>query len=165
MTARRSCMTLIFLTFALSGCFSYVPAEIETVPVGARVRALLTPAGQERLRTIVGFERDAITGKVVQKQANSVRFSVRSVRGSESGTGSDLVQHIDVPHQDVARTDLKKIDGLKTGAVIAAVSGLFSYVAIRAAGGETIMGGTPGTSGPDESIRFPFLMLRFYLPH
>jgi len=163
---RRSGMILIVLTIALSGCFKYVPADIQTVPVGARVRVQLTPAGLEASRTRSLIEGEAISGKLVERRGNSVVFSVRSVRGAEAGTGrGDLVQHVDVLQEHIGRLDLKEIDGTKTALLIGGGTGAIATAALLAMRGDPVSGSGTGPGGADESIRFPFLVFRFYLPH
>jgi hypothetical protein len=150
----------------LSGCITYVPAEIEAVPENARVRATLTDEGKQALYRRTGLDRETINGRLVERRGNSVVFSVRSVFASQSEAMSDLVQHIDVPRDDIGRLDLKEVDGPKTTLLIAGSTGVVAataLLAMRSGQASSTPDGNGG--GPDESIRFPFLVFRFYLPH
>ncbi len=165
MKAVRICAIPILFLIFLSGCFSYVPTEIETVPEGARVTATLTEEGRQELYRRTGIERETINGKLVERRGNSVVFSVRSVLGSDNLTGSDLVQHVDVLREHVGRIDLKEIDGPKTTLLIAGGSAAVAVVSYLAMTGDPVSSGGDGSGGGSESIQFPFLVLRFVLPH
>jgi hypothetical protein len=153
---------LLFL-FTL-GCFEYVPVDLKTVPLGSRVRAHLSTAGRDSLIARTGAHYETLNGTLVQRRGASVLLSVRSVWGTrhtrESG---DLYQRIDVPRQDVLRVELKRLDGLKTSALIAGVTGAVGTVALLS------MRGEPGgelplpSGGPEDGIRFPFLFVRVFL--
>lgn len=149
----------------LSGCFNYIPAEIGAIPEGSRVRAQLTSEGTADVLRRTGRERTTIDGKLVERRGNSVVFSVRQVFSSESGTGSALMQHLDVQRQHLGTVERKEIDGAKTTLLIAGGSVALGAAAFLTVRGDAVSSSPPGTGGPQESVRFPFLVFRFLLPH
>lgn len=166
MKARYACLLPILLSASMLGCFTYVPVDLETVPVGTRVRAHLTPAGKQAFSTRTGMGREAVNGTLVEKRGNSVVFSVRSVLGSPFGASlDDLYQQIDVPRQDLVRIERKKPHPVKTGIVIAGGAGAFGWVLYRAMKAEPATRIPPPPPGPEDNIRVAFLLVRFFLPH
>lgn len=147
--------TLSVCGAALSlGCYTYVPADLETVPVGSRVRAMLSSEGQVDFRNRTALDLQVIDGTLVQRNRDSLLFSIHTgTATSEFGSPTTLRQLIDVPRQDILRVDRRKLDELKTGALITAFAGAATTVAILALGG-----GEPGTvtvppNQPPESVR------------
>lgn len=165
MNRRTTLVIVILAPILLSGCFNYIPAEIGAIPEGSRVRAQLTPEGSAELERRTGRERTVIDGKLVERRGNSVVFSVRSVFGSESGTGSALKQHVDVQRQHIGRVERKEIDGTKTTLLIAGSSVALGAATFLAVSGDPVSSNPPGTGNPQESVRFPLVLFRFLLPH
>ena len=153
MTIPRRMLSMCATALSL-GCFAYVPADLETVPVGSRVRAMLSSEGQVDFRNRTAMDLRVINGTLVEKSRNTVLLSVSTGTTTlDAGFPTTLHQLIDVPRQDIARVDRRKLDELKTGVLIGAVAGAVTTVAILA-----LRGGEPGTltvppNEPPESVR------------
>ena len=165
MKARCTYLLPIFLPALLLGCFNYVPVDVEVVPVGTRVRAQLTPTGNQAIRIRTGMGRETVQGTLVAKRDTSLVFLVRSVSSAQSGASlDDLFQQIDVPRQDIVGVERKKLHTVKTALVIAGGIGgaaYFLYSSLRGEPGTVV---SPPEPGPIDNIRVPFLFVRFTLP-
>ncbi len=154
-----------FLSFCVAamslGCFAYIPVDLETVPVGTRVRARLSAEGQNALRDRSGLDIGELNGTLVEKRGDNVLFSVRSAQGiSQFGAPVNLYQRIDVPSQDILQVDVKKLDKLKTGALVAGLTGAVTVATILA-----LEGGERGSriippSGPEDRRQASLILLR-----
>ena len=153
MTIPRRMLSMCATALSL-GCFAYVPADLETVPVGSRVRAMLSSEGQADLRDRTALDLQVINGTLVEKTQDRVLLAVPSATAtSDAGFLTTLHQRIDVPRQHIARVDRRELHELKTGVLIGAVAGAVTTVAILA-----LRGGEPGTltvppNEPPESVR------------
>ena len=166
MKARYAGVLPILLSALMLGCFTYVPAEVEAVPLGTRVRARLTPTGAQAFSTRTGMERETVNGTLVEKRGNSIVFLVRSVSGFQSSSSLDnLYQQIDVPRQDIMLVERKKVHPVKTGVAIAGGMGTLGFFLYRALKAEPSTRVPVPPDGPADNISAAFLLVRFFLPH
>jgi len=166
MKARYAYLLTILLPAFTVGCFSYVPVDIESVPVGTRVRAHLSSTGAEAFGSRTGVDRETVNGTLVEKRNSSLLFQVRSVSRAQSGASlDDLFQQVDVQRQDIVQIERKKLHTEKTALTIAGGivgAGVFLYYSLR---GEPGTYTPPPDVGPVDNIRVPFQMFRLFLPH
>lgn len=135
------------------GCYSYVPSTMNAVPVGARVRALLSTEAEVALHDSLGLELRSLNGTLVERQDSRLLFQVRTASGAAAFGSRPLNQRIAVSEQDVLRVDVRRMSRLKTGALIAALVGAAAVVAIEGFG--LLKPGTPQPppTGPPEQVR------------
>ncbi len=159
---QRQISSLAFATLMCAlvslGCYKYAPATFETIPVGSDVRAMLSTTAQEELRDRTGMNTAEIEGELVEK-GDRVLISVKAAEGSRMLGNDDLYQWIDVPRQGVVRLDVRQVDAVRTGGLVAALAGASVVVLRQAFGGSDPDRPDPG-GGPDDSIvgwvlRFP----------
>jgi hypothetical protein len=166
MKARYAYLLPSFLPALLLGCFNYVPVDVKAVPVGTPVRAHLSPTGTETFVNRTGLRRATVQGTLVEKRDTSLVFLVRSVSGAQSRASlDDLYQQVDVPRQDIAQIEHKKLNTTKTALMIAGGvvgAGAFLYYSLQ---GEPGTYTAPPGPGPVDNIRVPFLMVRLFLPN
>jgi hypothetical protein len=124
------------------GCYAYVPAPLDTLPVGSRVRALLSTETQVVLRDSLGLELRGLNGTLVGREDDRLLFQVRTASGSSAFGSQPLHQRIAVSSQDVLRVEVRRVHGLKTGALVGAIAAA-AVLAVEAWGG-----GNPGTPAP-----------------
>ena len=103
------------------GCYKYVPATLDTTPVGSKVQAMLSTEGQMFLEERVGISGRTVTGELLEVSGDSVLLAVRSARAS-AGIGS-LYQHIDFSRSQILRIDQRRLDAALTGGLIAVAAG------------------------------------------
>lgn len=136
-----------------TGCYTYAPATLETVPEGARVKALISTEAQLDLERRAGIEVRELEGELVERSGDRILLSVR-VPPPPTGlsSGRPLHQRIDLAPRDVLRLDVRKIDGGRTALFAGAVAGFAAIlvaIAVSASNpGDPPNGGTP----PPESV-------------
>ena len=134
------------------GCYTYVPATLETVPVGARVRALITPAAEQRLQPF-GVSGTLLVGDVQSRDGDQVSLLVPSVpMGSAYGSRA-LYQQVVVASSDILRVDLRRLDRFRTGVAVGVAAAAVGAVAFSALGGWSGGSNGDGGGGPAESVR------------
>ncbi len=103
------------------GCYKYVPATLDTTPVGSKVQALLSTEGQILLEERVGIYGQTVTGELLEVSGDSVLLAVRSTRAS-AGIGS-LYQRVDFSRSQILRIDQRQLDAARTTGLIAVAAG------------------------------------------
>ena len=142
------------------GCFKYVPATLDTAPVGSRVQALLSTEGQIVLRNRIGIDRTVLRGELLDRSGETVLLSVRSAGMSdEFGGRRSLYQRVDIPRSHILRVDQRVIDPARTGGIVAAAGGAAILLVLQAFGDRNPGQVDNGGGGPDESIRSWILRL------
>jgi hypothetical protein len=132
------------------GCYTYVPATIEAVPVGTEVRALLSTEAELALRDSLGVELRPLRGTLVDRQGGRLLLSVRTGVGSRDLGSQALYQRIGVTPQDVLRVDVRRLQRTKTVAFAFAVAGVAALVTLGALGKLNPGGSGGGGGGPPE---------------
>lgn len=103
------------------GCYKYVPATLDTTPVGSKVQALLSTEAQLLLEERVGIKGQTVTGELLEVSGDSVLLAVRSARAS-AGIGS-LYQRVDFSRSQILRIDQRRLDAARTTGLIAVAAG------------------------------------------
>ena len=148
----RTLARCVALTASL-GCYTYVPATLDVVPVGARVRALISTEAELRLRDSLGLDLRALNGTLVERDDARLLFEVRTASGSRTFGGQPLYQRIALPPADVLRVDVRQVNRLRTGVLVAGLAGAAALIVAGAIG--VLRPGTPdqGGGGPPELRR------------
>jgi len=142
----RSRATLGVVGAALSlGCYTYVPATLEAVPVGTEVRALLSTEKELALRDSLGVELHPLHGTLVDRQDGRLLLSVRTGIGSRELGSQLLYQRVGVTPQDVLRVDVRRLQRTKTVAFAFALAAAGTLLAITTVA--ILRPGTPGGGG------------------
>ena len=127
------------------GCYAYVPATLDVVPVGAEVRALLSTDAELALRDSLGVELRPLHGTLVDRQNDRLLLSVRAGVGSRALGSQPLYQRIGVTPRDVVRVDIRRLQRSKTVAVALAIAGAVAFLAVE--GIKVLRPGSPGGGG------------------
>ncbi len=143
---------ILVLCLALGACYRYVPATVETVPEGARVRALLSVSGEGRARQL-GLEGRVVQGTVLARGGSVVSLFVPTAPISVEFGAGPLYQQLDLGPEDVLRLDIRELDKTKTFSLLAGGAAGLTLVTVR-----VFTGGGPArppNSGdePPESLR------------
>ena len=152
----RPTRILLFAGLALaSGCYSYVPARLESVEPGQAVRVRLSPEAADRLESIRLTDLRIMDGVVVT-EGNGELLVDTPVGRLDPLTGSrSFMQRVNVPVGEIVEIEFRERDNLKTGAAVGAAAvaaGIAITIALRGGGGRR--DGDPGP-GPVEDRRFP----------
>jgi hypothetical protein len=142
----RSRAAFGILSAALSlGCYTYVPATLEAVPVGTEVRALLSTEKELALRDSLGVELHPLHGTLVERQGARLLLSVRTATGSRELGSQPLYQRVGVTPQDVLRVDVRRLHRTKTAAFALAVASAGALIAVATVA--ILRPGSPGGGG------------------
>lgn len=146
----------------LSGCYEFSRVDPMTAPVGARVRAELTPGGSARMAEVFGDgDRSRIEGRVLETSTDGgVLMEVASTSGATpvGVSGRPLFARVSLPGSEIMWLELKELDKGRTAALVGA-SAAVAAIIVKAAfdiGG----GGTGEDNGPPvDQILIPFFSI------
>ena len=142
----RLTVVYLYASFAIAGCYSYRPARWQTLPAGTEVRGLLSTEARVGLEERLHRRFDQIDGTVVERNGDSVLVDVRWLSTTD---GRPLYQRVVLAEQDVLRVDVKRLDKLRT---IALVAGVVTIALASVATGFWSTGGDDGGGGgPNEA--------------
>lgn len=148
---RQTGAALAALAPLLAGCYRYLPVRPDEVPVGTSVRAHLSDAAASRMEAALPIANRSIEGKVLQRGANELFLSV-SVRDRQTLTDRALLQRVSIPQTEIVALELKEIDQVKTGALVAGVGAGVTALLIKALSGRTENTSRPDGGGPQEIV-------------
>ena len=139
----------------LSGCFSYVPAELGTLPSGEEVQIVLNRDAAERFAELgvdrVADLRNPVVAGVLVRRVDG-RLSLRiPIATPPGGLRGSIIQEVPFAPGDVLRIDRRQPDPFRTGLAVSATIGAAAAVVvliIRDSEGEPQL---PQPGGPDDS--------------
>jgi hypothetical protein len=135
------------------GCYTYAPATLDAVPVGAEVRALLSTEAEVALRDSLGLDLHPLHGTLVDREEGRLLLSVRTGVGSRELGSQVLYQRVAVAPQSVLRVDVRRLQRSKTVAFVIGVASAATLVTLAALGKLNPGGSDGGGGGPPEQLR------------
>jgi hypothetical protein len=147
---RRLPLSPLAAIFVVGGCYRYVPTAIDAVPVGETVRALLSTETRLVMHDSLGLDLRGLNGTLVGREDDRLLFQVRAASGSSAFGARPLYQRIAVSPRDVLRVDVKRVHGVKTGALVAAILAAATIMTIEAWAGRNPGTPEPPNGGPSE---------------
>jgi hypothetical protein len=143
-----------------TGCYSYVPAEFDTVPVGQGVRVFLSREGVTRLRELGGDQIPGASGDQPMVQGTLTRrtasdFSVLiPVASRQVGfLQNELGQQVTLPVADAVAVQLRKVSHVKTGLALASSTAGIAVLIVSIIKGARAPQG--GEEPPPGDLRIP----------
>jgi hypothetical protein len=130
------------------GCHSYVPTTAPEAPLGSEVRALLSTEAQLALEDRLGMERRSVTGRMVERRADTLFLLVRT---AGAGSGS-LYQRLDIAERDVLRLDLRRQHNGRTFGLVVGLVGAATALTILLTGDVDSGSPLPGEPSPPERV-------------
>jgi hypothetical protein len=152
MVPLRTALALAGAVFSL-GCYTYAPATLDAVPVGAEVRALLSTEAELALRDSLGLDLHPLQGTLVDREEGRLLLSVRTGVGSRELGSQVLYQRVAVAPQSVLRVDVRRLQRSKTVAFVIGVASAATLVTLAALGKLNPGGSDGGGGGPPEQLR------------
>lgn len=121
------------LILALTGCFSYVPAEVGEASVDDRVRARVETTTGERIAAATGAPyTETVIGRVTAVRPDSVVLSVAVRLPAGRPPGPSLAQSITVPSDAIRSLEVRVLDRPRTVAVSVGAAALMGYILYQA---------------------------------
>lgn len=157
----RSTLALWVTLLTTSGCYSYRPTTLETVPVGTEIRGLLSTEARITLEDSLRLQLSTLHGTLVERNGDSLLVTVRSVAAGSTTEGRPLYQRIALAQGDVLRVDVKRLDKPRTIALVAAVATFAIAAVIEGFWSDP---GEPPCCGPPPPEAPPVWAIRIPLP-
>jgi hypothetical protein len=154
---RRRAIALLCTPALLSGCFTYVPTPLGSVPVGEQVQVHLSPRAQIELSQRGTRVESAVRGTLAERRDNQILLKVPIATQREGFFRSDIEQDLPVPETEIVGIELRQFSGSKTALLVGG----------SIAGGALIVGtiiaaSRDGSGPPDggiEEIRVPLFSI------
>lgn len=128
----------------LSGCFSYIPAELGTVPPGGEVRVYLTRVAMAQLPEEIPSGRPYLAGSLVSHERDSLMVRV-PVASRQDGVHSVAIrQDVRVPTREILDFQRREFSPARTGLLVAGTVGLATAIIL------TIIEASGSERGPGE---------------
>jgi hypothetical protein len=144
--------TLAIPLVFLCGCFSYVQAPVQSVPVGQDVRVYLTREGIAELRDMAESNQPFVRGRLVRREEQQLLVSIPVARQQTGFYSKPIGQEVVIPTLEIVQLERRKLNRAGTGLLVAgtaAATGVLIYTIIDAGRGP----GPIGPPGPDEFRR------------
>lgn len=137
----------------LTGCYSYVPADLGTVPEGGDVQLHLTREGVASLEALP-LERQARTveGTLLRTDPDGLLLRIPVGTRREGFHTSRLDQQVRISTEHLALVERKELDRLKTGLVVAGGSIAAGTVLFLILEGSELYSDNPRPESPEARI-------------
>jgi len=157
---------LLALTIAAmsSGCYRYVPADVEVAPPGMDVRMLVTRNGAREFADAVGVDggEPIVNGTVVSREGDDLLVRVPVTQRQDGFITNRIEQSVRFPIGEIVSFQRRELNGAATGLLIggaaAVVAGLVAII-VDPFGGDGLDPGDPDP--PDFSFQLDFVSLLF----
>jgi hypothetical protein len=140
-------VALVVGALAQVACYSYTPVMGVRPELGADVRAHLTDAGAVSLAPVIGFQIEAVTGRLVDAGDTAVVLQVSETLNRVGAVAAWNGERVTMPRAAVSRIERKSLDRRRSFVAAAIVLG----VAIAAVTGFSLVGSggnNPRSGGP-----------------
>jgi hypothetical protein len=157
----RGALVVLGTAVFASGCYTYVPTQFTTIPIGEGVRVYLSQSGVDRLRQ-VGAEalpgltdRPVLSGRLVRRDASE--FSLQVPVGTRQ-TGfhtAEIDQQVTLPVADLVQVERRQVSSLRTALSVAGGTAALASVVVLVVNGARR---PVDNGGPDpDNLRIPLL--------
>jgi hypothetical protein len=137
----------------LTGCFVYVPAEVQTVPAGQSVRLRVSRAAVAELEDVIPGAEPVVRGTLVRRDQDRLFVRVPIAR-RDGFMNQAIVQDVGIAAGDILELELRRRSPTRT-ALFVAGTGLMAatIVGVILTGGQDKVG---EEIPPPDEIRIPF---------
>ena len=152
---------LVVGTVVLTGCYTYVPAQFDAVPIGEGVRVYLTQSGVDRLRQVGAgalpglTDRPVLSGRLVRRDATEFSLQVPVGTRQAGFHQAALDQQVTLPVTDLVQVEQRRVSGVRSGLAAAGATALLATVVVMIVNGARR---PVDNAGPDpDNLRVPLL--------
>jgi hypothetical protein len=116
------------------------------------VRARVSAASAERVAPLLGTSSTRLLdGTLIANGTDTVIVEVpTAVRATVGASLQTLHQRVSIPRTELLELETRKLDRLRTGALVASAAVIVGAVVIRSINGGPASGNPPGGGGPGE---------------
>lgn len=116
----------------LSGCFSYMPADLASVFPGEEIRLQLVARGASDLAAVSGDGGPSVAGMLVGTDTAAIRVRVPVGVVVEGSMTRSLGQEVVIPRSQISDVERRELDrprtvGVVAGGVAALLAAVFAY--------------------------------------
>jgi len=159
---RASKLAIFAIAVTSTGCFRYVPAQLDTTPAGTGVRIMVTRQGADELASVMDVDDNApvINGTVESVQGNDLLLHVPVGQRQDGFMVTKINQTIRVPTGEIVSFHRKEFNKTGTAFVMAAGLALVTTVVFFIAdplGNST----TPPDDPPELQLRLGLFSIPF----
>ncbi len=141
-------LTGLAVTMATTGCYRYVPAQIEATPPGTGVQLLVTRDGAEEAEVAGALAEGEprLRGTVVGVEGEQLVLRVPVTRVQEGFIENRIDQAVSVPVTEIVSFQRRELDRLQTGLFIGGAAAAVAGIALLIL---DPLRGDPERPGPD----------------
>lgn len=151
---RQRLTALVLLAcFAASGCYSYSTMSLGDVSVGQDVRARVRSDEADSVATIMGYRSSTIEGRAMSPvDAQGLLLAVPSQAPTQTGEVRQLYQRLLLPRSTILELEQRRLDKVKTGALVAAVALVAGFIAVKSFGGTNVPSSSSSKGGTNAMV-------------
>lgn len=121
-------MALAFVVLNASGCFKYIPTELEALPPEQNVRVYVSRSVVENLQEVTEFDEPIVRGRFVRHDEDEIFLWVPVGARQVGFHNTQLGQDVRIPLDGVVQLERREVDRLGTGALVAGGIGTAAVV-------------------------------------
>ncbi len=142
-----------------TGCYSYSEVALEDIPPGTPVRLRVTGAEADRLAELRMSDEREVPGTLLRRDADMLLLDTPIAAADATARGGTLVQRLEIPVSQVQEAGVRRLDHLRTAALVGAVAAAAAFVVIEGFGRGDANDDTPPIENP-EFRRGPAVQIR-----
>ena len=134
---KRKRLSAALVLLVTTGCYSYVPADFQTVPIGEGIRVFLTREGVNRLRELGGdqipsaqSDQPVVTGTLVRRSDSDFSILIPVTSRQVGFLQNSLGQQVTLPVADAVQVQRREVSQVKTIATLAASTAAIGFVIV-----------------------------------
>ena len=141
------------------GCYTYSEAAIADVPPGTPVRLRVTGAEADRLAELRMSDDREVPGTLLRQDHTAILLDSPVAAAGTTTRGAALSQRLEIPLSQVQEVEVRRLDGLRTAALVGAVAAAAAFVVIEGFGSGNANDDRPPIENP-EYRRGPAVQIR-----
>jgi hypothetical protein len=126
-TARWGVVLAVVVSSA-SGCFRYIPTQVNEVPPGENVRLYVNRNVVESLGEVSTMSEPVLRGQVVRRDETELFLRIPVATRQVGFHSEELGQDVNVRLSDIIAVERRRLDRIGTGALVAGTAGAAAVV-------------------------------------
>lgn len=150
---RRGMLCALLAAAGTTGCYRYVPGQLEATPPGTDVRVLVTQEGAREMRdagAISENDEPRVEGAVVGTEGGDLLVRVPIARRQNGFLVDRIDQSLRLPVDEIVSFQRRELDGVRTGLVL--TGGAAVLAALIAVIADPLGGDNPDPEPPPDEL-------------